>query len=112
MSEPGKECSRCSRYNTIGQWDRPWTCHQCRDIEKPDELYHDKFIRCPECGHVDSPEDWDSDTCRGWQCGDDFHLRSCPECGCDFQFETHTSYAFTSPEKVQLTDVGNSCPAD
>lgn len=94
-TEQGEYCYRC------GTWILCLTppgyrrlCVQCRDVDRPGELDHSKFIRCPKCGKSWNP--YDSEDFQVYESGN--HDVQCDDCGHDFEVETSVSYSFTSPE--------------
>lgn len=73
----------------------PGICPACRDLERPGELRHEHFLRCPACKHTWRP-DFETDV---WQeDGGDIY---CPECDHEFHVSTWITYTFTSPPLLE-----------
>ncbi len=98
--EAGEICQRCQTHITLSMFNKgiATLCYQCREAtEKTEELWHDKFVRCPKCGHL-----WDPSECEDYDLlGDGEHDATCPECDHDFEISTSISFSFKSPERIQ-----------
>ena len=57
--------------------------------------YYGSMLRCPDCGHLFSAEDYNDATI--FTSG--LHDALCPKCGGDFEIETAISYSWVSPPK-------------
>lgn len=92
----GEVCTKCGSfiYPPTGE---PRMCDRCEDINKPGELHHDRYIRCPACGDtVDVMESEDYDLL-----GDGEHEFWCDKCDTKFTFTTNVTYSFVSPERKE-----------
>lgn len=68
-------------------------CWQCKELDNPETLRHNHFLRCPKCKHVWFAHDvWESSI---YEKGE--HELTCLECDHDFTVETQVSYSFKSP---------------
>lgn len=95
--EAGDICQKCHTFILFAKVG-PVLCGQCRKAtEETEELWHDRFVRCPKCGYM-----WDpSET-------DDYHLMAdgdhdahCCECDHEFEMGTSISFSYKSPERIQ-----------
>jgi len=89
----GEICQDCKEY-LIFPKGYPCSCGSCQSMLEPEEVQHDKFIRCPSCQHKWDPyegEDYDV-------LADGDHNVYCPECDHKFSVSTSVSYTFTSPK--------------
>lgn len=92
----GESCSRCKEYILFPKGYETF-CSRCEDLENPEELVHNTFIRCPNCLKSWDParsEDYDvfqegeNDVC-------------CHECNFDFIVSTHVKHTFYSPPLIE-----------
>lgn len=95
QKQEGEVCMTCGAYLVIGKG-HPQNCLQCSDAEKPDELRHDKFLRCPLCGETWNPSD--AEDYEVYEDGE--HDVTCQHCDFEFRVQTHVSWTFTSPARV------------
>lgn len=94
--EKGELCRLCRRY-IVWAKGYPQSCAECKAIDNPGELHHDREVRCPKCGHhwgVGDGEDYEL-------YAEDAHPVTCGECNYDFEVVTHVSYTFVSPERIK-----------
>jgi len=92
--DSGDRCSRCGVLLLQGPG-HPRECVQCRALRRPEELTHDRFVRCPECGHFEAAHAAASDRNGLLEPGD--HTVVCGNCGDSYPVNTIVSYSFTSP---------------
>lgn len=90
----GEKCYKCDTFidQPLGQ---RTLCLECKDIEKPDKLWHSHLIRCPKCGDTCSP--WDNEDPE--LLGDGDHRVVCKSCEHEFMIMTLVSHTFVSPKK-------------
>jgi uncharacterized C2H2 Zn-finger protein len=101
--EEGSRCYQCKKYLVAGLLSsvrRRRRCHQCTKADDPGELDHDKFLRCPGCGHLWDP--YEAEETGVFEEGP--HDVRCPRCDREFEVETTISYSFTSPERSDEPD--------
>lgn len=105
----GDDCQVCGTMIMWGGKGYPETCYKCKAIDNPDELTHEKFIRCPKCGHKWDPyetEDYDvlqEDGGEVW----------CDECDYKFHVGCWVTYTLTSPPRLpdpRCPDCGREAP--
>lgn len=91
----GKWCSLCGAYI---MWPKggPVKCYECKAAEKPAELSHPKYVRCPKCTKTFDPGDCDYTSL--YREGD--HPVACPDCSHQFEISTHVRHTFTSPPLI------------
>jgi transcription elongation factor Elf1 len=120
--DAGEKCYRCHKFlivETIGRTlfgkddgePRRRLCHDCERMDTDSsETRHDKYIRCPKCGHQSPVHDWDMCDYGEVFYEEGEHEVMCPQCEYEFTITTHVSYAYTSPppltpeEKEALDD--------
>lgn len=92
----GESCQKCHTHLIFAKGHAD-TCRQCRLAEETDEIWHDRFVRCPKCGYMWDPSD-----------GDDYDLMAdgdhdvqCYECDHGFEISTTISFSFKSPERTR-----------
>ncbi len=90
----GERCHQCRNYIGLGSG-LERSCHQCQDINKPGDLRHDRYLRCPKCGHTWQVPGDDGDWCHVMEEGE--HEVCCPSCDQNFEISTYVEYSFRSP---------------
>lgn len=93
------ELCRLPNCNRFIVWSKgyPQACPECKSLDNPDELNHDREIRCPKCGYHWSV--FDSENYDLYAEGE--HEVSCPDCNHKFEIITSISYDFQSPERIK-----------
>lgn len=92
----GELCSRCERFIIFAKA-YPQTCDQCKSLQDPKEVSHDKEVRCPKCGHS-----WDPYEHEDYKVlNDGTHDVTCPDCEHDFEVRTWVSHTFVSPARIK-----------
>jgi len=92
----GEICYQCKGYILFGSGGRR-LCGNCEDIEDPDEVTHESFIRCPKCSH--SWNAWDNED---YPTNDSEEMTvSCSDCDHEFDVGVRITYSFTSPELIK-----------
>ncbi len=90
--EEGKWCCKCNAFLLFSHG-FPERCADCQKIDKPDELRHDHFVRCPKCKSTWQP--YEHEEYEVFEEGQ--HEICCQECDHSFEVETWIQYTFTSP---------------
>lgn len=87
-------------------------CGSCERLSTRlnEEVDHASRIRCPKCGYVHVVDgDWDHYEIFA----EGEHSLTCSECNHDFTIETHVSYSFTSPPRLdEKQEAADADPAD
>lgn len=91
----GMWCYQCHAYIIFSNGHRT-KCAQCNRLDGPEEVRHDKFVRCPACVATFEPSD--ADYYSLYRDGE--HTVHCPHCSAEFEITTHVSYTFTSPARI------------
>ena len=90
--EAGEVCRECGTYITFSKG-KPSLCVSCNMLHQDrGQVSHEKRVRCPHCAHMFAPDEGDNGV---YDEGE--HSLDCPNCGGDFDIETHVSYCFSSP---------------
>ncbi len=93
--ENGEICPRCLAHLTFSKGYAA-LCYQCKKAEEAEEVWHDRFVRCPKCGWL-----WDPTECEDYDLlSDGDHDAHCCECKHDFEISTSVSFSFRSPERI------------
>ena len=94
--ENGERCSKC---DNIIFWHKGYEslCMECEDIDKPGELHHSDFIRCPRCGSLEDVQY--SEQYELYEDGE--HSVMCDECDFEYEISTYVKYTFKSPERLK-----------
>lgn len=73
----------------------PRKCYDCNqlDTNKEESVWHEKYVRCPKCGHQEDV--FDGDNYAVYEDGE--HSFMCGECDHDYTIITHVSHEFESP---------------
>jgi len=118
--DTGERCYRCgdfimlsfvcdivgSLFNREPKTPQKRLCPSCKSLDEKtgDEVTHERYIRCPKCGHQDDITDWDCDWGREkYEEGD--HEVTCNSCEYEFIITTNVSYSYTSPPTLNKGDV-------
>jgi DNA-directed RNA polymerase subunit RPC12/RpoP len=88
----GERCIDCGGSILFGSG-HPEKCGDCKSVDEPGELRHDRFIRCPYCGNKERVAD--TEQYHLYEEGE--HEVVCSECDKDFEITTLVSFRFTSP---------------
>ncbi len=95
--DSGQWCYQCGAYIIFSSRTAGRTrCSQCNRLDQPEEVRHDKFVRCPKCARAFDPSQ--ADYYQLYREGE--HTVHCPDCSERFEIETHVSYTFTSPARI------------
>lgn len=106
--DSGERCRLCDDIIVFGPRGAPRLCVSCQDLAEPEEMYHEKFIRCPKCGHH-----WEPYSCEEPELfGDGEHEVSCSQCGHEFEVSTEVSFCFYSPAMEKSDDTKTSTTGD
>lgn len=99
--ENGSSCYRCRNLASyLYPPGHPVLCYSCKALDSdPDEVSHDDLVRCPKCGHLDKISDWDCDS-NETKYSEGEHEVYCSECDHRYAIETHCSYSYTSPPRL------------
>lgn len=93
----GERCRQCQQYITTVGTGRERPCFACEDaVRFPQRsLDHEVYARCPDCGHLFKPDDFDRK-----QAWDGSVELCCPNCDHRFQVETAVSVSWISPPRM------------
>lgn len=92
----GETCKRCGSYICWGRG-HPQLCSGCKELDSDGEAGHERYVRCPKCGHYWDPyeaEDYDA-------LYDGDHELWCSECDHRFTVRTDITRHFTSPARIK-----------
>lgn len=93
----GEKCSTCLEHIILNRTPGPTDCVNCRGLVKDEELTHNHFIRCPDCG-----EHWNPFKQEDYHVHEDGeHNVSCCNCNYGFEVSTMVTFTFTSPKRLK-----------
>lgn len=99
----GEICFKCGTY--IHSLTSEYTqCGECKRLDKKEEVYHTRFIRCPKCEHLFTPDEerWPGVARDLYEDGE--HEVCCQECEHQFEISTQVTYEFQSPKLEKLNN--------
>jgi hypothetical protein len=95
----GDVCFRCHKIQIRSTGEKS-LCSQCRELESGDEVFHNKFVRCPKCGDTFDPYETEDYKLLY----DGGHDVTCDNCDEEFEVTTYVDYEFKSPARKGSDD--------